>query len=49
MNPRMKQNAWRFELDPRDPDYEAPPTPEQLEEAERMADQQYEAEHVYSS
>lgn len=31
---RSQPNAWRWNLDPRDPDYEEPPTDEQLREAE---------------
>lgn len=28
------KNAWRWNLDPRDPDYEEPPSQEELERAE---------------
>jgi hypothetical protein len=31
---RPQRNAWRWNLDPRDPDYEDPPTLKDLEEAE---------------
>lgn len=29
-----QRNAWRWNLDPRDPDYEDPPTAKELEEVE---------------
>ena len=35
--PRPLRDNWRWHLDPRDPDYEEPPTPQEIEEAEELA------------
>jgi len=40
----MNRDAWRCELDSRDPEYSPPPTLEEQEELEQLQDLEYERE-----
>lgn len=44
--PKPLRDNWRWHLDPRDPDYEEPPTPQEIEEAEEFAVDAIEADRI---